>query len=112
MSSGTSVVTAASDVRGSMYCRAVSLQLHLVIVPIGIWLGGVLVLGGVAERIFAHLPLPRRHRFGRPLLRPAHPQHPSPLLGRSLRNDHGGADRRPRPGVAAFSASYNPDRGA
>ena len=55
-------------VRGSVYFgRAVSLQLHLVIVPIGIWLGGVLVLGRVAERIFAHLPLPRRHRFGRPL---------------------------------------------
>jgi hypothetical protein len=33
-------------VRGSVYFgRAVSLQLHLVIVPIGIWLGGVLVLG-------------------------------------------------------------------
>jgi putative ABC transport system permease protein len=55
-------------VRGSVYYgRAVSLRLHLVIVPIGIWLGSVLVLGRVIERGFAHLPLPRHHRFGRPL---------------------------------------------
>ena len=55
-------------VRGSVYYgRAVTLRLHLVIVPIGIWLGGVLVLGRVVERVFAHLPLPREHRFGRPL---------------------------------------------
>jgi putative ABC transport system permease protein len=55
-------------VRGSVYFgRAVSLRLHLVIVPIGIWLGGVLVLGRVVERVFAHLPLPLGHRFGRPL---------------------------------------------
>jgi putative ABC transport system permease protein len=45
----------------------VSLRLHLVIVPIGIWLGSVLVLGRVLERGLAHLPLPRHHRFGRPL---------------------------------------------
>ena len=55
-------------VRGSVYYgRAVSLRMHLVIVPIGIWLGSVLVLGRVVERVFAHLPLPRHYRFGRPL---------------------------------------------
>jgi len=95
-------------VRGSVYYgRAVSLRLHLVIVPIGVWLGGVLLLGRVVERVFAHLPLPRHHRFGRPL---------GGLLTRSIR-------RRSWPGasavimvglivalgtsVASFSASYN-----
>ncbi|MDF2747757.1 MAG: hypothetical protein K0S98_2044, partial [Propionibacteriaceae bacterium] len=95
-------------VRGSVYYgRAVSLRLHLVIVPIGVWLGGVLLLGRVVERVFAHLPLPRHHRFGRPL---------GGLLTRSIR-------RRSWPGASAvimvglivalgtsaasFSASYN-----
>jgi putative ABC transport system permease protein len=95
-------------VRGSVYYgRAVSLRLHLVIVPIGVWLGGVLLLGRVVERVFAHLPLPRHHRFGRPL---------GGLLTRSIR-------RRSWPGasavimvglivalgtsVASFSASYD-----
>jgi len=54
--------------RGSVYYgRSISLQLHLVVVPIGIWVGGVLVLGRVVELLFAHLPLPPHHRFGRPL---------------------------------------------
>ena len=95
-------------VRGSVYFgRAVSLQLHLVIVPIGIWLGGVLVLGRVAERVFAHLPLPRRHRFGRPL---------RGLLTRSIRRRSWAAASAMimvglivalGTSVAAFSASYN-----
>ncbi|HEX3207532.1 MAG TPA: FtsX-like permease family protein, partial [Propionibacteriaceae bacterium] len=94
-------------VRGSVYFgRAVSLQLHLVIVPIGIWLGGVLVLGRVAERVFAHLPLPRRHRFGRPL---------RGLLTRSIRRRSWAAASAMimvglivalGTSVAAFSASY------
>jgi putative ABC transport system permease protein len=95
-------------VRGSVYFgRAVSLQLHLVIVPIGIWIGGVLVLGRVAERVFAHLPLPRRHRFGRPL---------RGLLTRSIRRRSWAAASAMimvglivalGTSVAAFSASYN-----
>ena len=36
-------------------------------VPIGVWLGGVLLLGRVVERVFAHLPLPRHIGSGRPL---------------------------------------------
>jgi putative ABC transport system permease protein len=95
-------------VRGSVYYgRAVSLQLHLVIVPIGIWLGGVLVLGRVVERVFAHLPLPGRHRFGRPL---------RGLLTRSIRRrSWAAASAAIMVGlivalgisVASFSASYN-----
>jgi putative ABC transport system permease protein len=95
-------------VRGSVYYgRAVSLQLHLVIVPIGIWLGGVMVLGRIVERIFAHLPLPRRHRFGRPL---------RGLLTRSIRRRSWAAASAMimvglivalGTSVAAFSASYN-----
>jgi putative ABC transport system permease protein len=95
-------------VRGSVYFgRAVSLRLHLVIVPIGIWIGGVLVLGRVAERVFAHLPLPRRHRFGRPL---------RGLLTRSIRRRSWAAASAMimvglivalGTSVASFSASYN-----
>jgi putative ABC transport system permease protein len=95
-------------VRGSVYYgRAVSLQLHLVIVPIGIWLGGVLVLGRVVERVFAHLPLPRGHRFGRPL---------RGLLTRSIRRRSWAAASAAimvglivalGTSVASFSASYN-----
>ena len=95
-------------VRGSVYYgRAVSLQLHLVIVPIGIWLGGVLVLGRVVERVFAHLPLPRRHRFGRPL---------RGLLTRSIRRRSWAAASAAimvglivalGTSVASFSASYD-----
>jgi putative ABC transport system permease protein len=93
---------------GSVYFgRAVSLQLHLVIVPIGIWIGGVLVLGRVAERVFAHLPLPSRHRFGRPL---------RGLLTRSIRRRSWAAASAMimvglivalSTSVASFSASYN-----
>ncbi len=95
-------------VRGSVYYgRAVSLQLHLVIVPIGIWLGGVLVLGRLVERVFAHLPLPRRHRFGRPL---------RGLLTRSIRRRSWAAASAAimvglivalGTSVASFSASYD-----
>jgi putative ABC transport system permease protein len=95
-------------VRGSVYYgRAVSLKLHLVIVPIGIWLGGVLVLGRVVERVFAHVPLPRRHRFGRPL---------RGLLTRSIRRRSWAAASAAimvgliialGTSVASFSASYS-----
>jgi putative ABC transport system permease protein len=95
-------------VRGSVYYgRAVALQLHLVIVPIGIWLGAVLVLGRVVERGFAFLPLPRRHRFGRPL---------RGLLTRSIRRRSWAAASAVimvglivalGTSVASFSASYN-----
>ena len=95
-------------VRGSVYFgRAVSLRLHLVIVPIGIWLGGVLVLGRVVERVFAYLPLPLRHRFGRPL---------RGLLTRSIRRRSWAAASAVimvglivalGTSVASFSASYN-----
>jgi len=87
--------------------RAVELQLHLVIVPIGIWLGGVLVLGRVVERVFAHLPLPLGHRFGRPL---------RGLLTRSIRRRSWAAAAAMimvglivalGTSVAAFSASYD-----
>jgi len=95
-------------VQGSVYFgRAVSLQLHLVIVPIGIWLGGVLVLGRIVERGFAFLPLPLRHRFGRPL---------RGLLTRSIRRRSWAAATAVimvglivalGTSVASFSASYN-----
>jgi putative ABC transport system permease protein len=95
-------------VRGSVYYgRAVSLRLHLVIVPIGIWLGAVLVLGRVVERVFAHLPLPLRHRFGHPL---------PGLLTRSIRRRSWAAASAVimvglivalGTSVASFSASYN-----
>jgi putative ABC transport system permease protein len=95
-------------VRGSVYFgRAVSLRLQLVIVPIGIWLGGVLVLGRVVERVFAFLPLPLRHRFGRPL---------RGLLTRSIRRRSWAAASAVimvglivalGTSVASFSASYN-----
>ena len=95
-------------VRGSVYYgRAVSLQMHLVIVPIGIWIGGVLVLGRVVERVFAYLPLPRRRRFGRPL---------RGLLTRSIRRRSWAAASAVimiglivalGTSVASFNASYN-----
>jgi len=79
----------------------------LVIVPIGIWLGGVLILGRIVERGFAFLPLPRRHRFGRPL---------RGLLTRSIRRRSWAAASAVimvglivalGTSVASFSASYN-----
>jgi putative ABC transport system permease protein len=95
-------------VRGSVYFgRAVTLRLHLVIVPIGIWLGGVLILGRIVERGFAFLPLPLRHRFGRPL---------RGLLTRSIRRRSWAAASAVimvglivalGTSVASFSASYN-----
>jgi putative ABC transport system permease protein len=89
------------------YGRSVVLRQHLVIIPIGIWLGGVLVLGRLVERVFAHLPLPRRHRFGRPL---------RGLLTRSIRRRSWAAASAVimvglivalGTSVASFSASYD-----
>ena len=77
------------------------------IVPIGIWLGGVLILGRVVERVFAYLPLPLRYRFGRPL---------RGLLTRSIRRRSWAAASAVimvglivalGTSVASFSASYN-----
>ena len=95
-------------VRGSVYYgRSVVLRQHLVIIPIGIWLGGVLVLGRVVQQVFAHLPLPRRHRFGRPL---------RGLLTRSVRRRSWAAASAVimvglivalGTSVASFSASYD-----
>jgi putative ABC transport system permease protein len=60
---------AFEGVAGSVYYgRAVALRMHLVVVPIGVWIGGVLLLARVVERGFSHLPLPGPPRFGRPLL--------------------------------------------
>jgi putative ABC transport system permease protein len=53
---------------GSVYYgRSVSLRLQLVIIPIGVWLGSVLLLARVMGLLLSRLPLPRRQRFGRPL---------------------------------------------
>jgi putative ABC transport system permease protein len=53
---------------GSVYYgRSVSLRMHLVIVPIGVWIAGVLLAARVVERLFSRLPLPSAPRFGRPL---------------------------------------------
>jgi putative ABC transport system permease protein len=53
-------------VAGSVYNgRAVSLRMHLVVVPVGVWIAGVLLLARVIERVISHLPSPPR--FGRPL---------------------------------------------
>jgi putative ABC transport system permease protein len=68
---------AFEGVAGSVYYgRSVSLRMHLVIVPIGVWIGGVLLLARAVGWLFSHLPLPGRPRFGRPL---------RGLLTRSLR---------------------------
>ena len=67
----------------------------------------VLVLGEVVEQVFAHLPLPRRRRFGRPL---------RGLLTRSIRRRSWAAASAVimvglivalGTSVASFSASYN-----
>jgi putative ABC transport system permease protein len=59
---------AFEGVPGSVYSgRSVSLRMHLVIVPIGVWIAGVLVSARVVERVFSRLPLPSPPRFGRPL---------------------------------------------
>ena len=69
--------------------------------------GAVLVLGRVVERVFAHLPLPRNHRFGRPLRGP---------LTRSIRRRSWAAASAVimvglivalGTSVASFSASYD-----
>ena len=53
---------------GSVYDgRSVSLRMHLVIVPIGVWIAGVLLSARVVEPFFSRLPLPSPPRFGRPL---------------------------------------------
>jgi putative ABC transport system permease protein len=59
---------AFEGVAGSVYYgRSVSLRMHLVIVPIGVWIAGVLLLARVVERLFSRLPLPSPPQFGRPL---------------------------------------------
>jgi putative ABC transport system permease protein len=59
---------AFEGVSGSVYYgRSVSLRLQLVIIPIGVWLGSVLLLARVVGLLLSRLPLPRRQRFGRPL---------------------------------------------
>jgi len=53
---------------GSVYNgRSVSLRMHLVVVPIGVWIAGVLLSARVVERFLSRLPLPSPPRFGRPL---------------------------------------------
>jgi putative ABC transport system permease protein len=57
---------AFEGVAGSVYNgRAVSLRMHLVVVPIGVWIAGVLLLARVVERLFSRLP--SQPGFGRPL---------------------------------------------
>jgi putative ABC transport system permease protein len=99
---------AFEGVAGSVYYgRAVSLQLHLVVVPIGVWIGGVLLLARGTERLFAHLPTPAPPRFGRPL---------QGLLTRSVRRRSWataggviivGLIFALGTSVASFTASYN-----
>ncbi len=93
---------------GSVYYgRSISLQLHLVVVPIGIWVGAVFVLGRVVELLLAHLPRPPHRRFGRPL---------PGLLTRSIRRRSWAAASAAimialivalGTSVASFSGSYN-----
>ncbi len=72
---------------GSVYYgRAVSLRLQLVIIPIGVWLGSILLFARVMGLLLSHLPRPRRRHFGRPL---------PGLLTRSIR-------RRPWAAVSAM----------
>jgi len=99
---------AFEGVAGSVYSgRAVSLRMHLVIVPIGVWIAGVLLLARVVERLFSRLPLPSPPRFGRPLWG---------ILTRSMRRrswaDTGGVIIvglifALGTSVASFTASYN-----
>jgi putative ABC transport system permease protein len=99
---------AFEGVAGSVYYgRSVSLQMHLVIVPIGVWIAGVLLLGRAVERLFSHLPPPRPPRFGRPL---------RGLLTRSVRRRSWAAAGGViivglifalGTSVASFTASYN-----
>jgi putative ABC transport system permease protein len=99
---------AFEGVAGSVYYgRSVSLQMHLVIVPIGVWIAGVLLLGRAVERLFSHLPAPGPPRFGRPL---------RGLLTRSVRRRSWAAAGGViivglifalGTSVASFTASYN-----
>ena len=93
---------------GSVYeGRSVSLRTQLLVVPLGVWVSGALVLGRLVERGLARLPVPDPPRFGRL---------PWAILTRSLR-------RRPWSatggvivvalvvalgiGVASFTVSYH-----
>ena len=99
---------AFQGVAGSVYYgRSVSLRLRLVVLPIGVWLGSILLFARGVRLVLSRTPLPRRRRFGRPL---------RGLLTRSMR-------RRPWAAVSAvimiglivaldtsmacFSASYD-----
>jgi putative ABC transport system permease protein len=93
---------------GSVYNgRSVSIRLHLLVAPIGVWIAGVLLLARVAERLFSHLPLPSPPQFGRPL---------RGILTRSLRRRSWAAAGGViivalivalGTSVASFTASYN-----
>jgi putative ABC transport system permease protein len=99
---------AFEGVAGSVYYgRSVSLRMHLVVVPIGVWIAGILLLARLVERRLARLPLPSRARFGRPL---------RGLLTRSVRRRSWAAAGGViivglifalGTGVASFSASYH-----
>jgi putative ABC transport system permease protein len=59
---------AFEGVAGSVYYgRSVSLRMDLVIVPIGVWIAGVLLSARLVERFLSRLPLPSPPRFGAPL---------------------------------------------
>ena len=99
---------AFEGVGGSVYYgRSVSLRLSLVIIPIGLWLGSILLYARVLGLLLAHVPLPRRRRFGRPL---------RGLLTRSIRRRSWSAVSAVimvglivalGTSLAAFSASYD-----
>jgi putative ABC transport system permease protein len=106
---GIALSTGAFEgVAGSVYYgRSVSLQMHLVIVPIGVWIAGILLLARAVEWLFSHLPLPGPPRFGRPL---------RGLLTRSVRRRSWAAAGGViivglifalGTSVASFTASYN-----
>jgi putative ABC transport system permease protein len=81
-------------VAGSVYNgRAVSLRMHLVVVPVGVWIAGVLLLARVIERVISHLPSPPR--FGRPLWGILTRSVRRALPGRRWRGDRRRADLRP-----------------
>jgi putative ABC transport system permease protein len=59
---------AFQGVGGSVYYgQAVSLRLQLVVIPIGVWLGSVLLFARFVGLLLPRLPLPRRRRFGGPV---------------------------------------------
>ncbi|HWI01795.1 MAG TPA: FtsX-like permease family protein, partial [Propionibacteriaceae bacterium] len=60
---------AFEGVGGSVYYgRSVSLRLQLVVIPLGVWLGSILLYARVVGLLLGHVPRPRRLRFGRPVV--------------------------------------------